>query len=433
MAGTPVPQQRLKSGFRTLDPVAILKVTDAKGRVLEEFTRPSIQPVVSPQLAYLITDILSDNNARAASFGYNTPLRLSNRQAGVKTGTTTDWRDNWTIGYTPQLATGIWVGNTDNKPMKKALSFATAAPLWNAFMETALKNTPPSSFSVPPGLVKATVCVPSGLLPTSSCSKTATEIFLEEAVPRRTDSIWQTFKIDQRTGLLANATTPPQFVAEKVFMILPPEAQDWVRENGIPQPPTEYSYYSSSPVAITSPAPGSFIGHVLEVKGSASSDSFVRFGLEYGEGLAPSRWLALGPLQDKPVRDGILGKFDVSHLNGLYTLRLTVMDSKRGLIYSTVPLTVDNADPQVEISYPNPGMTLKIDGEEQVGIQAKVNDNYGVQRVEFFVDEQPLGFTTVFPYNRQWRLTAGTHIILAVAYDKAGNWQKSPPVTVNVR
>ena len=96
---------------------------------------------VSPQVAYLISDILSDDAARMPAFGAGGPLQLS-RPAAAKTGTTTDFRDNWTLGYTPQLAVGVWVGNADNEPMVRTSGVTGAAPIWHDFMEAALAGQP---------------------------------------------------------------------------------------------------------------------------------------------------------------------------------------------------------------------------------------------------------------------------------------------------
>ncbi|MCA9796798.1 MAG: transglycosylase domain-containing protein, partial [Candidatus Eremiobacteraeota bacterium] len=106
--------QALANQGRLIPPTAILKITDNFGREIEP-ARPQPRPVLRPEHAYLITDILADNAARTPSFGLNSDLRLS-RPAAAKTGTTNDFRDNWTIGYTPDLVSGVWLGNADNRP-----------------------------------------------------------------------------------------------------------------------------------------------------------------------------------------------------------------------------------------------------------------------------------------------------------------------------
>ncbi|MBI2644925.1 PBP1A family penicillin-binding protein [Candidatus Uhrbacteria bacterium] len=129
-------------------PIAILRVEDEKNTVLKEFKDPIIQEVFDPEVARNISAILSDQKAREFIFGGHNYLILSDRPAAVKTGTTNDNRDAWTIGYTPSLVTGVWVGNNNNTPMKKGADGSkVAAPIWNEFMTYALKNTPPEPLS----------------------------------------------------------------------------------------------------------------------------------------------------------------------------------------------------------------------------------------------------------------------------------------------
>ncbi|NJL93215.1 MAG: penicillin-binding protein [Anaerolineae bacterium] len=120
-------------GFQ-VDPVYILEVRDHHGNRIYEWQPPTFrQPALDPRVAYLITSILSDENARIPSFGRGSSLSIG-RPAAAKTGTTTDFRDNWTVGYTPNLVTGVWVGNADNTPMENVTGVSGAGPIWNQFM-----------------------------------------------------------------------------------------------------------------------------------------------------------------------------------------------------------------------------------------------------------------------------------------------------------
>lgn len=162
---------------------AILRVEDLQGRLVWEPELEEPRPVLDPRVAYLITDILSDNYARLLGFGEGSPLRLS-RPSAAKTGTTTDWRDNWTLGYVPQLVAGVWVGNADNTPMYGVSGVDGAAPIWHDFMEVALKGQPVLRFAEPPGLVRVAVCAESGLLPGPSCPHRRVEVFIAGTEPR---------------------------------------------------------------------------------------------------------------------------------------------------------------------------------------------------------------------------------------------------------
>jgi 1A family penicillin-binding protein len=223
-------------GFR-VEPVFILKVSDHAGSVIYEWQPPQLnQRVIDERVAFLVTDILSDNEARIPAFGPNSALNIA-RPAAAKTGTTTDFRDNWIVGYTPNLVVGVWVGNADNTPMREVTGVSGAAPIWNDFMRNVLLGQPELEFTRPEGLVQQEVCALSGLLPTPACPLRRMEWFIEGTVPTQPDNLYQIFAIDRETGLLADETTPPERLVDQVFIVLPQEARDWAARNGLRQPP----------------------------------------------------------------------------------------------------------------------------------------------------------------------------------------------------
>lgn len=124
------------------DPVVILKVTDTQGKVLYEHKKKEGKKVLSQEIAFLISHILLDSNARSMEFGTQSWLDVSGKTVSVKTGTTDEKRDNWTIGYTPSVVAGVWVGNSDNSPMNPAIASGVtgASPIWNKIMSFVLKN-----------------------------------------------------------------------------------------------------------------------------------------------------------------------------------------------------------------------------------------------------------------------------------------------------
>jgi membrane peptidoglycan carboxypeptidase len=216
--------------------VAVRRVEDAEGRVLWSATPGVGEQVVDERVAYLLTDILSDDAARSPSFGQGSALKLS-RPAAVKTGTTTDFRDNWTVGYTPELVAGVWVGNADNEPMRDVSGISGAAPIWHDFVESALKGRPIRGFERPEGLVEVEVCALSGLLPEPDCPHRVKELFVEGTEPVESCSLHQRVAIDRASGLRATGDTPAEQIVERVYAALPPEAQAWAQEQGIPEPP----------------------------------------------------------------------------------------------------------------------------------------------------------------------------------------------------
>lgn len=140
------------------NPTAILKVVDSNGNVLEEY-RPQENQALQPEIAYLITHILSDNKARSPAFGPNSLLYIKSQEVAVKTGTSDNKRDNWTFGYTPEFVVGVWVGNNDNSPMNPSLTSGVtgAAPIWHKIMTGILAKHPSPGFTRPPGVVEVTV------------------------------------------------------------------------------------------------------------------------------------------------------------------------------------------------------------------------------------------------------------------------------------
>ncbi|HEX7598283.1 MAG TPA: transglycosylase domain-containing protein, partial [Polyangia bacterium] len=147
---------------------AILDIRNADGNLLYTQEKTPLVRVFDPRVTWLINDILSDDNARAAGFGRNSTLKLD-RATAVKTGTTTNYHDNWTIGYTPEFLTGVWVGNSNYEAMRNVNGLTGAAPIWNEFMRAALRGRPDLPFTRPDGLTQGEVCDLSGLLPTPAC------------------------------------------------------------------------------------------------------------------------------------------------------------------------------------------------------------------------------------------------------------------------
>lgn len=225
------------NGGYDIEPQFILKITQADGTILFEHETPSLsRQLMDEGIAYIITDILSDNNARIPSFGDNSPLSVG-FPAAAKTGTTTDFRDNWVVGYTPDLVVGVWVGNANNSPMIDVTGVSGAGPIYNLFMRTVKRGAIMSDFVEPDGLIHREVCSLSGLLPTEACTRRINEVFLTGTQPTENDTFHQTFSIDTETGLIATDETSPERVREQTFLVLPQEARDWAIRKGLPQPP----------------------------------------------------------------------------------------------------------------------------------------------------------------------------------------------------
>lgn len=174
----------------TVDLNPILEIKNYKGEILYQNTCVQDQtncPRVSnldPRIAYQITDILSDNKARTPAFGPQSVLYIPGQQVAVKTGTTNNLRDNWTIGYTTNRLVAVWVGNNDNSPMSYVASGITgASPIWNSIIRSMLNEDQPHSFPEPTGLIKVKICKATGTLPCSACPQVVEEYFIPGTQP----------------------------------------------------------------------------------------------------------------------------------------------------------------------------------------------------------------------------------------------------------
>jgi membrane peptidoglycan carboxypeptidase len=445
MAGEPIPAERVRPGYRELDPVAILRVEDRQGNVLYEYDRPEQREILSPQLAYLMNDILSDRQARWAAFGHPNALELSNdRPAAAKTGTTDDWCDAWTVGYTPQIVTGVWVGNSDNSEMDNVPGSRGAAPIWHAVMEYALQGDEIVPFTRPEGLIEMPVCSVSGLLPNEHCP-TVMELFIPGTEPTVRDSIHRAFMVNRETGLLCTVFTPPELCEERVYHVYPPEAADWLaslpEDRRPPTPPTQYDTIygpsaSGSEVGITHPSPYSYVsGGVITVTGSARGGDFNFYRLAFGSGLNPTDWVQIGPDHPNQIDNNVLEYWDLTGLEGLYSLQLTVVDHSLAIRQATVQVTVDNTPPEVALTYPVNGSGYTVGEDEWVNINADVYDYYTIDRVEFYRNdaEEPFAVRRVPPYNVNWVIAeTGQQRFRAVVYDGAGNKAESEVVSIRV-
>ncbi len=452
MAGLAVSPESRRGGYRQLDPVSILSIEDPKGNILIAcgdnndspclFTEPKTQQVLSDQLAYLITGVLSDNEARIGAFGRPNPLEID-RPAAVKTGTTNDFVDNWTLGYTPQFVAGVWVGNTDSSPMEKVTGLTGAAPIWHAVMKYVSQNLPIEDWPEPAGINHVTVCYPSGLLPTRDCQSLVNETFISGTEPVAFDNIWQAFQINRETGKLATVYTPPELVENKVFEILPPEAADWLRQAGLPQPPTEYDTIYTPPEAtaggdvfIASLAPFSYIRGTAPITGTVKSENFSFFRVQFGPGLNPTEWTQIGGDRGEQIENGDLQVWDTAGLNGLYSVQLLVVKNDQTFANHTVQVTVDNTPPTATLAAPAEGQQFTLGADESVIIQPDAADNLSLAYVEIFVDEEKVETSTVAPFTFRWTLRealAGQHSIYVRAVDAAGNSVESGRVVVTVQ
>ncbi|MCS7259433.1 MAG: penicillin-binding protein 1C [Anaerolineae bacterium] len=339
--------QAMANGGRRIPPVAVLRVTDGLGRLIEAYQPPPGEVVLRPEHAYLITHILADNEARTPLFGANSPLRLS-RPAAAKTGTTNDFRDSWTIGYTPDVVVGVWVGNADNHPTRGLSGLDGAAPIWHAIMERILANTPIHDFVRPRGVIEMEICADSGTIPSPECPHRRRELFAYDQLPLGPEhDIHQRLRVDTRANCVVSHDHPlGEGIEERYYRVYPPEGRAWALEHGIEQPPPPCVSPDSEGMAIAAihwPGDGHLIAGVVSIQGVALAAGFSHYVVEYGVGWSPETFVPLSAPRTQPVEGGVLAEWDTRpHPNGPYTLRVVVYDHYGGRYEGRSTVVVDN-------------------------------------------------------------------------------------------
>lgn len=228
------------------DLTPILKVEDSKGRVLEEYKPKIGKRVLSREVSFLISSILSDNGARTAAFGPASALVIPGKTVAVKTGTTDDKRDNWTVGYTPSYLVVTWVGNNDNRPMNQALASGVtgAAPIWHDIFVELLKDEVNEAFKVPSGVVGANICSFTGGPANDKCTNRF-EYFLAGTVPTKDTYSRAKVWVDKTTNKIVEAGAPDAEEREEFVIVDPYSKQNFC--GSCPPPP------SPSPAASPQP------------------------------------------------------------------------------------------------------------------------------------------------------------------------------------
>ncbi len=366
----------LPTGFRELDPVAVLEIRDADGRSLYKWSETGdaeSRVVARPAQAFQITEILSDNDARSLLYGHDSLLQLD-RPTAVKTGTAGApgrddvRRDYWTIGYTPQLAVGVWVGNADESPMSGGSSLQTAGVIWNRVMLAAHANLPVALFEEPDGMQRALVYAPA-VAPLHMSAKATTELRNPCTSPREElfvsirvappvdNGVCREVDVDRRTLQRATTSTPEEFLDPGVWLEAPTIARgaattldqlavDWLRSNRVAylQPGTLEE--ANAPVRLDSPVDQAIVRRgALLIAGRANSPDLVSWAISVqqidsldSEVRGERVVIAQG---GSPVPSGILGRWDSSGAPpGVYRLRLEVQDQYFGTIVHQIEISV---------------------------------------------------------------------------------------------
>lgn len=327
------------------DNIAILEITDKDGRTIEDNTSNKGRRVIEKEYTRMLNSVLSDNTARAYVFGESNYLILSDRQVATKTGTTNDYRDAWTIGYTPNIVTGVWVGNNDNTEMKMgAGGSAVAAPIWNKFMKEVLVDYPIESFDE---------------IHIDNCDKPMVcgDLAQENIV-----------QIDSMSGKLATEYTPYTTIEEKIYLEL-----------------HNILHY----VNLNDPLGDPLSDPSNESQYDAWEETVQNWAEEQGY------------ITEEPPTE-----FDDIHLAELR--------------------------PSISIISPNNNEDIE---DSNILMEVKTKAPRGVERVEYFIDDQKIGESINSPFNFNYQLnpflSSGYHELKAIAFDDLDNW-KEDSISINL-
>lgn len=424
-------------------PVAILKVQDAHGNTIFEHRQgKGEKKVLDENIAYQITDILSDRNARVPTFGFNSPLNIPGRQVAVKTGTTQEYRDAWTVGYSTDIAVAVWVGNNDNTPMNRAPGVRVAGPIFHDFMIAAHRNKPAKKFARPKTIRNIEVDKLSNKLPTDSSPERIVDIFAPWQVPTQKDDVHVTVRVNKKNNKKATDLTPASLIEEKTFTIIHSERPEdprwenpvlqWTRNNGIEMnaPPEQdddmYNEKKLPQVTIISPEDQNIIQGTFTIKIEAKAT----YGLKGVELMINNKFyesdvkspyeftIAAGELKSG---DHIITAKGVDEYGatGEHTITITVVpDTSPPGSVSNVSATPNNQ--AVTLSWSNP-------------------DDSDLARVKIYVSEDPQVLGTLYPTEvivqpgTQTTFTVESLVGGTIYYftlrpvDSAGNIRQDPP------
>jgi membrane peptidoglycan carboxypeptidase len=453
--------------------IAIQRIKDRRGNILYEADPDADgDQALDPRVAYQIMSVLSDVGARPNEF-WQSVLTIPGFQTAAKTGTSNkclkrDANDNctdrkpsdlWTMGFTPNIVAGIWIGNADSTALNaKAESLNIASPIWKEYMIKAHKvlENPKTSFDVPEGIVQPQISTLSGQLPTE-CTPVAyrkSDVFRADSAPSEEDPACVRLLVDRVTGLLASNECPAEATEERSFFA----PQDLLPER-FPQWQQSVIAWATNAMKAYDPMLGSFSGAVLPLPLAPTKectismtpgrmerpDIDIEFPNEGGGASYPSFQPQFDISVGSRVREitvEIDGKqaaraADARNLvvnvprsinkSGNHTLKVTLIDEYYNEATDEVTFRFEEDNDNPSINFVSPRSDFTADSGETIVIEADADDNQGgIKYVQFYLDERLLSTKPSAPYRLEWPqdLNPGTYELRAVATDLAGNTEE---------
>ena len=361
---------------------AIKKIINKQDEIIYESAIPEKEQIIREEYAFQMNSILSDNSARTPAFGSDSVLNLP-FSAAVKTGTTNDYRDNWTVGYTPDISVGVWIGNADYTPMIGTTGISGAAPIWSDFISHAayqVSDQNPTNFPIPSGIVSQTVCAISGTEPSQFCPAYLNDFFayFQPPLPSSED-LWKKTRINTWTGLIPNEycasnvietmTLNVKDIWAQRWILSTPEGNNWVSSLNMPgsfqnqnfffTPQKSCSPQDSEPaISFTNIVDGMQIQNAAqEIFGIVNASGGIQsISLEFGEGRNPSEWFVItNGIRQPFYYPEKIGTWQLGGIeNGEYTLRIYVTSPENTYaeksVIVNVNIDVQNSEPSSDSS-----------------------------------------------------------------------------------
>lgn len=439
-----------------------LRVEDAAGNILEEWKEPKQEIVLDEQVAYLITNILSDATARGP--GWNSYLQLSGRENAVKTGTSnkkiknvTYPFDGWTLGYTPQLVTGVWIGNNDGSVLNlNASGFTCASPIWKNYMEKALEGVPEEKFKKPEGLKWINVSKLSGLLPTqwTPDSLVKSEIFAQINAPNRYDNTLKVVEVDKVSGKLPTQYTPKDAIETRAvinFHSLMPDVSGWERpvqgwvkshaatylanmgvQNILATIPEDYDDVHTA--ENTDKAPEIEIVAPVAYGAVSPPNIGVVTKIQSTIGIQKVEFYWNNELMDTATKSPWKGNLRVNDFMEIGSKHIILVKAY-DRVYNTstakieVVIAADDQAPYTEIVFPKEGDSLQAGSSVTVKTYS-YDAKSDIDKVVFYLNDQEIGVVKKAPYEYTIQLPteAGRFTVKVVAFDQVSNFSEDTVV-----